>query len=149
VNLPQATPGVNCAAVVEHKEAVHPRRCVPIERIIHVVAEYVGVRVKDVVGDTRGRKVATARQMITVLARELTPMSFPEISAAMGRTSHSTIIEAYQRWQLREQNADYDVGEFVWTTTGHLKPQNALREARERVQKTVPQRGEPTDWAST
>ena len=45
----------------------------------------------------RHRRVVLARAMITLLCRELTTMSYPEIARALGKKNHSTVITAHQR----------------------------------------------------
>ena len=48
-------------------------------------------------GAGRQRHVVLARSLAIYLARQLTSMSYPEIAAAMGRNSHSTIVTAARR----------------------------------------------------
>ncbi|MEO1716285.1 MAG: DnaA/Hda family protein [Planctomycetota bacterium] len=45
----------------------------------------------------RHRRVVLARAMITLLCRELTTMSYPEIARALGKRNHSTVITAHRR----------------------------------------------------
>jgi len=42
--------------------------------------------------------VVFARQLITVLSRELTTKSFPEIARAIGKPNHSTVIAAFTKY---------------------------------------------------
>ncbi len=45
----------------------------------------------------RHPRVVMARALITVLCRELTTMSYPEIARALGKRNHSTVITAHRR----------------------------------------------------
>ncbi|MEO1583073.1 MAG: DnaA/Hda family protein [Planctomycetota bacterium] len=45
----------------------------------------------------RHPRVVMARALITLLCRELTTMSYPEIARALGKKNHSTVITAHQR----------------------------------------------------
>ncbi len=143
MKLPTAIPGVNCAAVVELKETIQHRRPVPIERIIWNVCEYVGVSVQDMASRSRVDKLVATRQMISVLAREMTPLSYPEIAKAMGRVNvkgkpkHTSVLTMKKAWKKRVRDAAYDQSEYVNTTTGTLKPENALQEVRNRIERTA------------
>jgi chromosomal replication initiator protein len=79
--------------------AARPRKPVRFETILAGVCEQFGVTRQQVLGSSRHKHVVLARQMAIHLAREMTPMSYPEIAAAMDRPNHSTVITAAQRAQ--------------------------------------------------
>ncbi|MCC7146544.1 MAG: ATP-binding protein [Phycisphaeraceae bacterium] len=79
--------------------AMQPGRAIKMQTIMAVVAEHMGMTSKQLVEPGRDRATALARALAVYLARQLTRMSFPEIAAALGRASHSTILAAYRRVQ--------------------------------------------------
>jgi chromosomal replication initiator protein len=74
-----------------------PRKVVRFEAIIGVVSEQLGVGRLQITGNGRNQHVVLARSIVIHLARQMTPMSYPEIAAAMGKKNHSTVITAAQR----------------------------------------------------
>lgn len=70
---------------------------IPIDLIIRIVLEHLGVSRSDLTGRGRHRTVVMARELIVHIARELTASSFPEIAHAIGRPNHSTVITAAKR----------------------------------------------------
>ena len=69
-----------------------PAADVTIEHILGQVGEYFGVAVEELVGKRRTRDVAIARQVAMYLARDLTPMSLPQIGDAIGGRDHTTVM---------------------------------------------------------
>ncbi len=69
-----------------------PKRITP-DVIIDCVAEYYGLSVAQVRGDSRKKEIAQARHMAVYLTREMTGLSLPRIGDAFGR-DHSTIINS-------------------------------------------------------
>lgn len=74
-----------------------PRRVIPFETILTTVCEVFGVPRGHVLGTARHRQVVMVRTLVCYLAREMTSMSYPEIAAALGRRTHSTVIAATRR----------------------------------------------------
>jgi len=68
-----------------------------LSRIIEVVCDEVGVDRDELLSSGRHRRVVLARGLCAYLARELTNACFPEIAAALGRTTHSTVHTADRR----------------------------------------------------
>lgn len=77
--------------------AAPARGPIPIERIVRVVCEDLGVTREELSGRTRHKRVVLARELLVHAARELTTASYPEIARAMGRSNHSTVITAARR----------------------------------------------------
>ncbi|XAL97993.1 DnaA/Hda family protein [Phycisphaeraceae bacterium D3-23] len=73
------------------------RRPVKFTEITRVVCERLMLEPVQLTGSSRNKQVVLARSLVVHLARELTPMSYPEIAHAMGRKTHSTVITACQR----------------------------------------------------
>jgi chromosomal replication initiator protein len=63
-----------------------------IQSISVAVADYYGVKVDDIVGPSRRRKVARPRQLVMYLAREETDSSLPQIGKALGNRDHTTVL---------------------------------------------------------
>lgn len=86
--------------LLDGEEAAHtPARPVRFEQVLAMVAEELNVTPQQVLGRSRHRLVVLARSLAIHLTRQLTPMSYPEIAAAMDRGNHSTVITAAQRVQ--------------------------------------------------
>ena len=85
------------------------RRVVRFDTILAVVTEQLGISRAQVLGGGRHRHVVLARSLVSYLTRELTAMSYPEIAAALGRKSHSTILSATHRIEDRLARQPHDV----------------------------------------
>lgn len=94
--------------LMDAEAAAEPRKPVRLDAVLSVVSQELGVTPEQVTGRSRHRLVVLARSLVIYLTRQLTPMSYPEIAAAMGRTNHSTIITAAQRVQ-KQLDADEQV----------------------------------------
>lgn len=81
-----------------------PRRAIRFERVVEVVSEQLQVARAQIVDSGRQSRTVLARSLVAYLARQMTPMSYPEIAGALGRKNHSTIITAAQR--LEKQLAE-------------------------------------------
>ncbi|MSR28216.1 MAG: AAA family ATPase [Phycisphaerales bacterium] len=82
------------------RRAIGPTgRPVRVGEIMDAVCATTGVEREDLVGPGRHRRVVTARGLAAHLAREMTTHSFPEIAAALGRSTHSTVHAAAARFR--------------------------------------------------
>jgi len=82
-------------------------RQITIENIQKTVAEYYKIRVSDMHSKKRNRNVARPRQLAMALAKDLTPMSLPDIGDAFGNRDHTTVLHACRTIaSLREKNHD-------------------------------------------
>lgn len=61
-----------------------------VNRIIECVAKRCGVRVEDILGSSRVKKIKTARNIAMYIVRDLTSMSLPQMGVVF-RRDHSTI----------------------------------------------------------
>ena len=96
-------------------------RQISIENIQKTVAEYYRIKIVDMLSKRRTRNLTRPRQIAMTLARELTPMSLPEIGNAFGGKDHSTVIHACQtitalRTSDTTIDADYKI--LLQTLTG-------------------------------
>jgi chromosomal replication initiator protein len=69
-----------------------PRR-IHVTEIQHAVCEASGVRMIEMSSHRRARSVARPRQVAMYLARELTPLSLPQIGRRFDR-DHTTVLHA-------------------------------------------------------
>jgi chromosomal replication initiator protein len=60
--------------------------------ITSAVADYYGLEVEDLVGQSRSRKVARPRQLVMYLSREETESSLPQIGRELGDRDHTTVL---------------------------------------------------------
>ena len=77
---------------------------VSIENIQKTVADFYKIKVADMYSKKRTRNLARPRQIAMALAKELTPLSLPEIGDAFGGRDHTTVLHACRKVaELREQ----------------------------------------------
>ena len=62
--------------------------------IIAAPAEYFGITIDDLCGQSRSRVLVTARQIAMYLCRELTDLSLPKIGQTFGGRDHTTVMHA-------------------------------------------------------
>ena len=65
--------------------------------IVTTTADYFDLSVADILGKSKTRPVAHARQMAMYLTRSLTELSLPGIGKAFGNRDHSTVLHAYRK----------------------------------------------------
>lgn len=82
-------------------------RLVSIENIQKTVADYYKIKVAEMYSKKRTRNIARPRQVAMTLAKELTPLSLPDIGEAFGGRDHTTVLHACKKIkQLREGDAE-------------------------------------------
>ena len=69
-------------------------RQISVDGIQKTVAEYFKLKMSDMHSKKRSRNVARPRQVAMALAKDLTPMSLPEIGEAFGNRDHTTVLHA-------------------------------------------------------
>jgi chromosomal replication initiator protein len=81
-------------------------RQVSIDNIQKTVADYYKIKVGEMYSKKRMRSLARPRQLAMALAKELTPMSLPDIGEAFGGRDHTTVLHACRKIQaLTETDA--------------------------------------------
>ncbi|MEO1236895.1 MAG: DnaA/Hda family protein [Planctomycetota bacterium] len=73
------------------------RRPVRFADVRDAVCDALNVSPDQVAGSSRQRQVVLARALVVYLAKDLTTQSYPELAAALGKSSHSTVVTAVQR----------------------------------------------------
>jgi chromosomal replication initiator protein len=74
-------------------------RQISIDNIQKTVADYYKIKVAEMYSKKRVRSLARPRQVAMALAKELTPMSLPEIGEAFGGRDHTTVLHACRKVQ--------------------------------------------------
>ncbi len=98
------------ARALGHAEPLRSGRPVRLSEIVTAVCAETGLETSELLGAGRHRRVATARGLAALLARELTTCSFPEIATALGRSSHSAVHAASTKFRASvEQREQVDV----------------------------------------
>jgi chromosomal replication initiator protein len=121
-----------------------PQAPVRIDTVIDEVCGRLRVNRGQVMSGARDRRAVAARGLIAFLARDLTTLSFPEISAAFGRRNHSTIFTAAQRFQgLLESRAALKVG----PNGAPVSVPDLVDELRHRILR-LSMRSRPASWES-
>ena len=73
----------------------------PLERILRLVCEELGVPPEELRGSSRRGEIVQARQIAAFLARETTGESWTRIAEALGRNDHTTVLHAYKQAEQR------------------------------------------------
>lgn len=74
-------------------------RQISIDNIQKTVADYYKIKPAEMYSKKRVRSLARPRQIAMALAKELTPMSLPEIGEAFGGRDHTTVLHACRKVQ--------------------------------------------------
>ena len=88
--------------------------------IIGQVAKYFHLTFDDLVGRSRTKNVALARQIAMYLAREMTSMSLLDIGEVFGGRDHTTVMHAYTRVS-DEMQQKQEIYTYVTELTVRLK----------------------------
>ncbi|MCV2509305.1 MAG: chromosomal replication initiator protein DnaA, partial [Neisseriaceae bacterium] len=82
---------------------------ITIAEIQKVVADYYNIKVSDIKGTKRTRKIVRPRQVAMSLAKELTEHSLPFIGDEFGGKDHTTVIHAHKTISnLRKEDLELD-----------------------------------------
>jgi len=78
-----------------------------VEEILQVVARHYSVDEAELVGRSRRKEIAQARQMVMYLAREETSASLPKIGQSLGGRDHTTVMHGIDKIasQIETNNA--------------------------------------------
>ena len=93
---------------------------ITVKEIIRVVCNYYHVTPLDIVSARRTLNVMIPRQIVMYLAREMTPMSTPQIGARLGNRDHSTVIHGAKKIERRIA-ADVRIAEAVSNIRSRLR----------------------------
>jgi chromosomal replication initiator protein len=76
---------------------------ISVDSILQVVCDYFDVKVNDIIGTCRMKKIAYPRHVAQYLCRELAGLSLPEIGARFGGKDHSTVLHACRKIERLSQ----------------------------------------------
>jgi chromosomal replication initiator protein len=96
-------------------------RQVSIDNIQKTVADFYKIKVADMFSKKRSRALARPRQIAMAIAKELTPMSLPDIGDAFGGRDHTTVLHACRKvLELRSEDPllEKDYQTLVHTLSG-------------------------------
>lgn len=99
LGLPSESGHVLVARALGHAEPLRAGRPVRLSEIVGAVCAETGLETSELLGAGRHRRVATARGLAALLARELTTCSYSEIASALGRSSHSAVHAAATKFR--------------------------------------------------
>jgi chromosomal replication initiator protein len=88
------------------QDIVSRRSELTVEQIIEVVARYYKLDSEILIGRSRTKEVAFARQMAMYLAREETDASLPQIGEALGGRDHTTVMHGWEKISSRIEGDD-------------------------------------------
>jgi len=74
-------------------------RAVSVQEIIGRVCDALRLSLDQLCGNGRMPVTVLAREIITVLARQHTNRSFPDIAEALGRPNHSSVVSMIKRFE--------------------------------------------------
>ncbi len=87
--------------LLEAERAQTPHKPATFDLILAAVADTLGIAPEMITAGSRKRQAVLAREIVVRLARELRKMSYPEITLAMGRNGHSTVLNADKRFDQK------------------------------------------------
>jgi chromosomal replication initiator protein len=95
---------------------------ITVATIMAQTAQYFGLSIDDLCGQSRSRGLVTARQIAMYLCRELTEMSLPKIGQQFGNRDHTTVMHADRkiRQLMAEKRSVYNQ---VTELTNRIKQQ--------------------------
>jgi len=70
---------------------------VSIDTILETTARHFGIKISEIKGHRKQRKLVVPRQIAMYICRKHTPYSFPEIGEKFGGRDHSTVIYAVRK----------------------------------------------------
>lgn len=84
---------------IQNTEITHSKKPpnLIIERILETVARYYNIRLQDLIGTSRRKKIAHARQIAMYFLRVKLELSFREIGTHLSRKDHTTVLHAYRK----------------------------------------------------
>lgn len=80
------------------------RRKITLCHIQSCVASHYGLEVADILSAKRDRRLAQPRQMAMYLAKQLTPLSLPDLGRAFGGRDHTTVLHAVRKIEAMRQD---------------------------------------------
>jgi chromosomal replication initiator protein len=109
---PEDEVGLSLVEQVLHETGGRPARPVQVGGLIEAAAERLGLTRSEIVGGSRRGLSSLGRSIVSLLAKEMTGHSYPEIARGLGLASHASVHRAVQttrrRIDERERVRDVD-----------------------------------------
>jgi chromosomal replication initiator protein len=83
--------------ILESFSPIHKRKSITPKQLIDVVSTYFDLKIEDLLGKSREKKLAFPRQIIMYLLREEMKTSYPAIGEELGGRDHTTAMHAYEK----------------------------------------------------
>lgn len=90
-----------------------PYRKTTPQLILKSVSDFYNLPLQDLTKRSRKKEVVRPRQIAMYLLREESKSSFPEIGQRLGGRDHSTVIHAYEKIKLEEENNEITKQEII------------------------------------
>ncbi|MCH1981577.1 chromosomal replication initiator protein DnaA [Ruminococcus sp. OA3] len=89
------------------KDIISPdaKKVITPELIITTVAEHFDVTSDDIKGSKRSQKVTFPRQIVMYLCREMTGLTLAGVAKALGKSDHTTVINAIKKIEKEMENS--------------------------------------------
>lgn len=94
-NIPPTTESVK--AILNSFSEQNMRRSLTPKELVVVVSQFYDVKIEDVTGKSREKRVAMPRQIIMFLLREELKLSYPAIGDELGNRDHTTAMHAHTK----------------------------------------------------
>jgi chromosomal replication initiator protein len=98
--------GLTLVEQVLHEASGRPARPVQISGLIAAAANRLGLTRADIVGGSRRGLSSLGRSIVSLLAKEMTTHSYPEIARGLGLASHASVHRAVQTTRRRIDEGD-------------------------------------------
>ena len=84
-------------SILQSFSPVQKRKSITPRHVIDIIANYFDVKVSDLLGKSREKKLAFPRQIVMYVLREEMKTSYPAIGQALGGRDHTTAMHAYEK----------------------------------------------------
>jgi hypothetical protein len=74
-----------------------------LQEVLDAVGSHFLVSKMDILSQRRDARVVRPRQIVYFLAKELTPMSYPEIGRRIGGRDHTTVLHGFRKIEKLEE----------------------------------------------
>lgn len=102
-NIPPSPESVK--AILNSLSEQNMRRSLTPKELVAVVAQFYDVKLEDIIGKSREKRVAMPRQIIMFLLREELKLSYPAIGEELGGRDHTTAMHAHTKIQLEAESS--------------------------------------------
>lgn len=96
--LNKVAPTIDSVKQIMSSLAAQPKKSlVNSKQLINAVAEFYGIKLPDLIGNSRKRELVGPRQVAMFLLREELSASFPFIGQELGNRDHTTAMHSYEK----------------------------------------------------